>query len=176
MTEASIGATFKSDVSAGTRRYSGRYGAGIAHVIDDSGEHKEQAVGRPAAAEEVVAVTKTVITQSPTEATASKKLAAQISHQQQLSLTERVRKTQADAAAAAAAVVAAVVKPVQQPSSSGLPMPFPPPQSSTPLAAPTAQRPVSNLPSRYGDRSATGTPEEAGKASGVPKTKAAELA
>ena len=137
--------------------------AGIAHVIDDSGEQKEQAVGRTVAAEEVVAVTKAVITQSPTEVTVSKKVAAaQTTHQQQLSLTERVRKTQADAAAAAAAAAvaaAAVVKPVQQPSSSGLPMPFPPPQSSTPLAAPTAQRPVSNLPSRYGDRSATGTPD-----------------
>lgn len=29
VTEASIGATFKSDVSAGTRRYSGRYGASL---------------------------------------------------------------------------------------------------------------------------------------------------
>lgn len=29
MTEATIGATFKSDVTAGTRRYSGRYGASL---------------------------------------------------------------------------------------------------------------------------------------------------
>jgi uncharacterized lipoprotein len=29
VTEASIGATFKSDVTAGTRRYSGRYGASL---------------------------------------------------------------------------------------------------------------------------------------------------
>lgn len=77
-----------------------------------------------------------------------------------LSLTERVKKTQADAAAAAAAVAAAVVKPVQQqPPSSGLPMPFPPPALTTPIAAPTAQRPVSNLPTRYDERSASGTPD-----------------
>ena len=89
--------------------------------------------------------------------TASKKGAA---HGQsgELSLTEQVRKTQEDAAAAAAAIAAA--KPVQQPSSPGLPMPFPPPaQSSTPIAAPTAQRPASNLPTRYDERSATGTPD-----------------
>ncbi|KAK0620667.1 hypothetical protein B0T14DRAFT_538023 [Immersiella caudata] len=76
-----------------------------------------------------------------------------------LSLTERVKKTQADAAAAAAAVAAAAAKPSQQPSSSGLPMPFPPPASTTPIAAPTAQRPASGLPTRYDERSATGTPD-----------------
>lgn len=71
-----------------------------------------------------------------------------------LSLTERVLKTQADAAAAASKPV------VQQPSIPGLPMSFPPPaQSSTPIAAPTAQRPASNLPTRYDDRSSSGTPD-----------------
>ncbi|KAK1758761.1 gyf domain-containing protein [Echria macrotheca] len=71
-----------------------------------------------------------------------------------LSLTQRVMKTQADAAAAAE-----VVKPSQQ-TSGGLPLSFPPPaQSSTPIAAPTAQRPASNLPTRYDERSASGTPD-----------------
>ncbi|KAK4666445.1 kinesin-like protein [Podospora pseudopauciseta] len=67
--------------------------------------------------------------------------------QSELSLTEKVRKTQADNA-----------KSAQKPSASGLPMPFPPPQNA-PLPAPTAQRPASNLPSQYGDRSASGTPD-----------------
>lgn len=79
------------------------------------------------------------------EPAAVKKTAAHA--QQELSLTEKVRKTQADQA-----------KSSQQPSVTGLPMPFPPPQT-TPLAAPTAQRPASNLPNRYGDRSASGTPD-----------------
>ncbi|KAK4188903.1 hypothetical protein QBC35DRAFT_179948 [Podospora australis] len=79
------------------------------------------------------------------EPAAAKKIASQA--QEELSLTEKVRKTQADHA-----------KSAQQPSASGLPMPFPPPQN-TPLAAPTAQRPASNLPNRYGDRSASGTPD-----------------
>ncbi|KAK5652381.1 hypothetical protein OQA88_10573 [Cercophora sp. LCS_1] len=82
--------------------------------------------------------------------------------QSSLSLTEKIKKTQAaqaDAAAAAAAVVAAVAKPSQQPSS-GMPLPFPPPaQSSTPIQAPLAQRPGSNLPTRYDERSASGTPD-----------------
>lgn len=68
--------------------------------------------------------------------------------QQSLSLTQLVRKTQADAAAAAAAA-----------NSAGFPMPFPPPQPSTPLPAPTAQRVRSNLPSQYDSRSGTGTPD-----------------
>ncbi|KAK0622012.1 hypothetical protein B0T17DRAFT_509305 [Bombardia bombarda] len=104
--------------------------------------------------DEVVSVIKEV-TESAVETTVSRKATGQT--QPELSLTERVKRTQADAAAAAAAAVA---KPVQLPSTSGLPMPFPPPQQlNTPLAAPTAQRPASNLPSRYGDRSASGTPD-----------------
>ncbi|KAK0732224.1 hypothetical protein B0H67DRAFT_566926 [Lasiosphaeris hirsuta] len=75
--------------------------------------------------------------------------------QQELSLAEKVMKTQASAVAAAHAVA----KPVQQPSSSGLPMPFPPPAQSTMIVAPTAQRPASNLPTRYDDRSQSGTPD-----------------
>jgi len=38
-------------------------------------------------------------------------------------------------------------------------MPFPPPASSTAIAAPTAQRPASNLPNQYDERSASGTPD-----------------
>ncbi|KAK4246206.1 hypothetical protein C7999DRAFT_15659 [Corynascus novoguineensis] len=68
--------------------------------------------------------------------------------QAELTLTEKVRKTQADNA-----------KSSQPAPASDLPMPFPPPAQSTPLAAPTAQRPASNLPARYGDRSASATPE-----------------
>lgn len=80
------------------------------------------------------------------EPAASKKT---VQAQPELSLTEKVRKTQADNA-----------KSSQPSSSSDLPMPFPPPQP-TPLAAPTAQRPASNLPSRYGELSASGTPDTA---------------
>ncbi|KAH6683543.1 GYF domain-containing protein [Plectosphaerella plurivora] len=62
---------------------------------------------------------------------------------QMLSLTQQVQKTQAAAAAA-----------------TGLPMSFPPPppQSGTPLPAPTAQRARSNLPEQY-SRSQSGTPD-----------------
>lgn len=61
-----------------------------------------------------------------------------------LSLTEQVQITQAAAAA--------------QPMEPGLPMPFPPPSSATPLPAPTAQRVRSNLPEQY-SRSQSATPE-----------------
>ncbi|KAM7216602.1 hypothetical protein V8F06_008013 [Rhypophila decipiens] len=133
--------------------------AGVANVADDATEQEEQTVGHPIS-EEAITVAKAVVTESPTEVTVTKKVTSQTNQvKQELSLTERVRKTQADAAAAAAVAAAAVAKPSQQPSSTGLPMPFPPPQQSTPLAAPTAQRPASNLPSRYGERSATGTPD-----------------
>lgn len=102
-----------------------------------------------------LAVTEVAVTTAETtlvpEPTVSKKAAgaaaAAAPAKQELSLTEKVRKTQADNA-----------KSAQQPSASGLPMPFPPPQTTT-LAAPTAQRPASNLPNRYGDRSASGTPD-----------------
>jgi PERQ amino acid-rich with GYF domain-containing protein len=76
----------------------------------------------------------------------AKKTAAQAQAQSELSLSDKVRKTQADNAKSS------------QSSASDLPMPFPPPQA-TPLAAPTAQRPASNLPARYGERSASGTPD-----------------
>lgn len=68
--------------------------------------------------------------------------------QSEPSLTEKVRKTQADKAKAS-----------QPAPTSDLPKPFPPPAQATPLAAPTAQRPASNLPARYGERSASGTPD-----------------
>ncbi|KAK3312550.1 hypothetical protein B0H66DRAFT_570859 [Apodospora peruviana] len=133
--------------------------AGLSDVRDRATQRDDQF--RPRASEEVVSVTKATISESPTEITVTKKVTTQSAQSQhELSLTERVRKTQADAAAAAVAVAAAVAKPVRQPASSGLPMPFPPPQeSATPLAAPTAQRPASNLPSRYDERSVTGTPD-----------------
>ncbi|KAK3354010.1 gyf domain-containing protein [Lasiosphaeria hispida] len=91
-------------------------------------------------------------TDSRAEATGAKATAYT---QQELSLAEKVMKTQANAVAAAHAVA----KPVQQASLSGLPMPFPPPAQSTTIVAPTAQRPASNLPTRYDDRSASGTPD-----------------
>ncbi|KAK0723538.1 hypothetical protein B0T26DRAFT_706738 [Lasiosphaeria miniovina] len=76
----------------------------------------------------------------------------------ELSLTERVRRTQADAAAADS-------KPVQQLSTSGLPMPFPPPlRSGSPIPAPLAKRPQSSLPIQYDDRSASGTPDSSSDA------------
>ncbi len=87
---------------------------------------------------------------------------------QKLSLTQQVRRTQADAAAAAAAVAVAQQQAEDawaKQSAAGLPMPFPPPpQSTTPLPAPTAQRIRSNLPAQYGDRSATGTPDTSSEA------------
>ncbi|KAK4238312.1 gyf domain-containing protein [Achaetomium macrosporum] len=92
-------------------------------------------------------------TTSATQAAGTAKEAAtteakKTSAQAEMTLTEKVRKTQADNA-----------KPSQPSQPSGLPMPFPPPVQVTPLAAPTAQRPASNLPARYGERSAPGTPD-----------------
>ncbi|CAK7212135.1 kinesin-like protein [Sporothrix curviconia] len=78
-----------------------------------------------------------------------------------LSLTQQVQKTQAEAAAAKRRGAQAD-EPVEalQPD---LPMPFPPPQgaaSSTPLAAPTAQRTRSTLPDQYAtSQSRSETPE-----------------
>ncbi|KAK4202332.1 hypothetical protein QBC40DRAFT_276573 [Triangularia verruculosa] len=115
-------------------------------VIEEVVKQEEAAVPVPApiaAPEPAPAVAETAV--APAEPVVTKKAAAPA--QPELSLTEKVRKTQADNA-----------KSAQKPSSSGLPMPFPPPQNA-PLAAPTAQRPASNLPSQYGDRSASGTPD-----------------
>lgn len=70
--------------------------------------------------------------------------------QAELTLTEKVRKTQADNARSSEPAPA-----------SDLPMPFPPPAQTTPLPAPTAQRVASNLPARYGDRSGSGSPDTA---------------
>ncbi|KAK3389760.1 hypothetical protein B0H63DRAFT_464286 [Podospora didyma] len=100
----------------------------------------------------VVAAAARHAVETVSEPAVAKKGSVQV--QSELSLTERVRRTQADAAAAAA-----VVKPVQQAAPSGLPLPFPPPAQSSTIAAPTAQRPGSNLPTRYDDRSASGTPD-----------------
>ena len=78
-----------------------------------------------------------------------------------LSLTQQVQKTQAEAAAAKRRE-AQVDEPTEV-SQPNLPMPFPPPQgsaSSTPLAAPTAQRTRSTLPDQYAtSQSRSETPE-----------------
>ncbi|AEO58379.1 hypothetical protein MYCTH_2305668 [Thermothelomyces thermophilus ATCC 42464] len=93
-------------------------------------------------------------TTASTSQPAEKKTAAQ--PQAELTLTEKVRKTQADNA-----------KSSQPAAGSDLPMPFPPPAQSTTIAAPTAQRPASNLPARYGERSASGTPETSSDAAAL---------
>ncbi|KAK3937016.1 hypothetical protein QBC46DRAFT_19818 [Diplogelasinospora grovesii] len=128
--------------------------ANLPDVTEETFEHKAHMTA-PVTSEELVSVLKETADSSVEAFVTAKKVATAQGNSTELSLTERVRKTQADAAAAAAA------KPIQQPSASGLPMPFPPPpQSSTPqIAAPTAQRPASNLPTRYGERSASGTPD-----------------
>ncbi|KXX82209.1 GYF domain-containing protein mpd2 [Madurella mycetomatis] len=119
---------------------------GTSDVKEEVAEADEQPVTSPAPASAQVA---TATEASPTpESEVTAKKTAQAQAQPELSLTEKVRKTQADNAKSS------------QPSASDLPMPFPPPQS-TPLAAPTAQRPASNLPTRYGERSASGTPDTA---------------
>lgn len=93
----------------------------------------------------VAAETSLDVTISTSESAESKKNAQT---RAELTLTEKVRKTQADNA-----------KSSQPAPASDLPMPFPPPAQATPLAAPTAQRPASNLPATYGDRSGSGTPD-----------------
>ncbi|KAK0736307.1 hypothetical protein B0T21DRAFT_451101 [Apiosordaria backusii] len=118
-------------------------------VIEEVVKQEEAAPAAPAPApiaapsEPAPPVAETAV--AAPEPVAAKKAAAPA--QPELSLTEKVRKTQADNA-----------KSAQRPSASCLPMPFPPPQNA-PLPAPTAQRPASNLPSQYGDRSASGTPD-----------------
>ena len=72
--------------------------------------------------------------------------------EEQLSLTQRVQKAQA-------AKQSVRDQPAwAKPQSSGLPMPFPPPISNTPLPAPTAQRTRSTLPDQF-NRSPSETPE-----------------
>lgn len=95
----------------------------VAQVVDDSTQ------------EIVTSVTQTTETTTITQP------------QGELTLTEQVRKTQADHAMSS-----------QPAAISDLPMPFPPP-SGMALAAPTAQRPASNLPTTYGDRSGSGSPD-----------------
>ncbi|KAK4225278.1 gyf domain-containing protein [Podospora fimiseda] len=117
--------------------------------VEEDDEEEEQAGASLTVTEVTVTTTETVQVPEPA---VSKKQATAAQIKQEMSLTEKVRKTQADNAKSA--------QQQQQPAPSGLPMPFPPPQT-TPLAAPTAQRPASNLPNRYGDRSASGTPDTA---------------
>ncbi|KAJ4289353.1 kinesin-like protein [Collariella sp. IMI 366227] len=114
-------------------------GAGVSEMTE-AASFEEETVVQLAPVAETSSAKETVA-----EPAASKKANCQA---QELTLTEKVRKTQADNA-----------KSSQPPPASDLPMPFPPPVQATPLAAPTAQRPASNLPARYGDRSATGTPD-----------------
>ncbi|EGS17173.1 uncharacterized protein CTHT_0064880 [Thermochaetoides thermophila DSM 1495] len=76
-------------------------------------------------------------TTAPATATSSKKSA----QPSEPTLTEKVRKTQAENAKS------------QQSQASDLPKPFPPP------IQPTPQRPASNFAARLGERSATGTPD-----------------
>ncbi|KAL1888885.1 kinesin-like protein [Sporothrix stenoceras] len=78
-----------------------------------------------------------------------------------LSLTQQVQKTQAEAAAAKRRGTQS--EESAEPPQPDLPLPFPPPanaQSSTPLAAPTAQRTRSTLPDQYAtSQSRSETPE-----------------
>ncbi|KAK4129960.1 hypothetical protein BT67DRAFT_446163 [Trichocladium antarcticum] len=99
-----------------------------------------------AAAPEGASAAKENTVSNPAPAVAKKNAQAQA----ELSLTEKVRKTQADKANSS-----------QPAPASDLPKPFPPPLQTTAIAAPTAQRPASNLPAQYGDRSESGTPDTA---------------
>ncbi|KAK6586727.1 hypothetical protein PZA11_000017 [Diplocarpon coronariae] len=76
-----------------------------------------------------------------------------------LSLTEQVQNAKTTKESPTA--VNQPESPWGKPQSSGFPMPFPPPQSTTPLPAPTAQRGRSNLPEALNveSRSRSETPE-----------------
>ncbi|KAK2627656.1 hypothetical protein QTJ16_002302 [Diplocarpon rosae] len=76
-----------------------------------------------------------------------------------LSLTEQVQNAKTTKESPSA--VNEPESPWGKPQSSGFPMPFPPPQSTTPLPAPTAQRGRSNLPEALNieSRSRSETPE-----------------
>ncbi|KAL2020629.1 hypothetical protein VTK56DRAFT_8119 [Thermocarpiscus australiensis] len=124
----------------------GSKGTSAPEVKEENAKRQGQAAAAPTAVAEGRSTTKGTTVSQPDPAATRKA-------NTELSLTEKVRKTQADHA-----------KSAQQQSSSDLPMPFPPPVQATPLAAPTAQRPVSNLPARYGERSASGTPDTASDA------------
>ncbi|KAL2133308.1 hypothetical protein VTI74DRAFT_2574 [Chaetomium olivicolor] len=118
---------------------------GASEMKEEAAEREEQSVVAPGPAAEASSAAKETTVPAPEPATSKK---ANVTAQTELTLTEKVRKTQADNAKAS-----------QPAPASDLPMPFPPPVQTTPLAAPTAQRPASNLPARYGERSATGTPD-----------------
>lgn len=118
--------------------------AAAAAIADEAKQEKVQHKEEVTPATEAVAVAQETTVTVPALGPAEAKIAQA---QAELTLTEKVRKTQADNA-----------KSPQQPPSD-LPMPFPPPAQATPLAAPTAQRPASNLPARYDDRSGSGTPD-----------------
>ncbi|KAK3338704.1 hypothetical protein B0H65DRAFT_474504 [Neurospora tetraspora] len=124
----------------------------LQEVKEEAPKPKEEPKAAPAPAQETVKPSKKQ-TQETKEVLAAKEVAPQ----PEVSLTEKIKKTQAENNAA---------KLAQQAAASGLPMPFPPPpQANTPLAAPTAQRPASGLPARYGERSGSGTPDTTSDAS-----------
>ncbi|CCC13771.1 hypothetical protein SMACR_07280 [Sordaria macrospora] len=120
----------------------------LQEVKEEAPKSKDEPKAAPASGQETVKASKKQ-TQEPKEAAAA--AAKEMASQAEVSLTEKIKKTQAENNAA---------KLAQQAAASGLPMPFPPPpQANTPLAAPTAQRPASGLPARYGERSGSGTPD-----------------
>ncbi|KAK3502133.1 hypothetical protein B0T13DRAFT_459884 [Neurospora crassa] len=124
----------------------------LQEVKEEAPKPNEDPKAAAAPAQETVKPSKKQ-TQETKEVPAAKEAAPQV----EVSLTEKIRKTQAENNAA---------KLAQQAAASGLPMPFPPPpQANTPLAAPTAQRPASQLPARYGERSGSGTPDTTSDAS-----------
>jgi PERQ amino acid-rich with GYF domain-containing protein len=134
-------AQFDADEAAGAKT------TGSLEVAEDAAaKGEDQVVAPPAPAAEAASAAKESAIPSPAPTAAKKNTQAQA----ELSLTEKVRKTQADKA-----------KSSQPAPASDLPKPFPPPVQMTPLAAPTAQRPASNLPAQYGDRSESGTPDTA---------------
>lgn len=113
-------------------------------------QHEAEQVAKAEAEERAAAEASAL---EPTSATSRQSGKAgkkkKLSEEESLSLTEQVQITQA-----AAAGFDQPAEPVQP----GMPMPFPPPSSTTPLPAPTAQRVRSNLPEQY-NRSQTATPE-----------------
>ncbi|KAK1773500.1 hypothetical protein QBC45DRAFT_427525 [Copromyces sp. CBS 386.78] len=124
----------------------------LQQVTEEAPKPQEEPEAAPAPVQETAQSSKKQ-TQEAKEAAGAKEGASQT----EVSLTEKIKKTQAENNAA---------KLAQQAAASGLPMPFPPPsQANTPLAAPTAQRPASGLPARYGERSGSGTPDTTSDAS-----------
>ncbi|KAG7288380.1 hypothetical protein NEMBOFW57_007912 [Staphylotrichum longicolle] len=135
-------AQFDAEEAAAAAAAAAGTAAGLAsEAKQGKAQHEEQVASAAHAAEAASTAKSATIPSGPAETKKNVPV-------QELTLTEKVRKTQADNA-----------KSPQPAPASDLPMPFPPPVQATPLAAPTAQRPASNLPSRYDERSASGTPD-----------------